>query len=80
MKKHKTRRYKNLNFKKGEEYLKERNYLPTFKCFIQGSQEGDYDSLHKLGVMYALGQGVKQSFAKAKEYFELASEQGCVTA
>ncbi|WP_298052146.1 tetratricopeptide repeat protein [uncultured Paenalcaligenes sp.] len=39
------------------------------------AMKGDSDSQLELGVMYEQGDGVEQSYAKAKEFFERAAQQ-----
>ena len=40
------------------------------------SQQGDVDAMFDLGVMYEHGQGVEQSYERAREYYKQAAHLG----
>ena len=40
------------------------------------AEQGDAEAQVNLGTMYSLGQGVRQDYAKAKEWYEKAALQG----
>lgn len=41
----------------------------------KAAQQGNPFAQHNLALMYATGQGVRQDFHKAKEWYEKAAEQ-----
>ena len=57
------------------------NYSEAFKFCSVAAEQGDASAQCNLGVMYYNGQGVKQDYAKTKEYFGLAcdnkDQDGC---
>jgi TPR repeat protein len=44
------------------------------------AEQGNAQAQHNLGVMYADGQGVKQDYAAAVQWFEKAAKQGIAQA
>jgi len=46
------------------------------KWFIKAANQQYAEAQFSLGKCYYNGEGVKQNLKKAKEYFELAAEQG----
>ena len=52
------------------------DYAAALKHFMPLAQEGDPKAQTSLGVMYATGQGVPQSFEEALKWYRLSAEQG----
>ena len=50
------------------------NYSEAFKFCSVAAEQGDAEAQFNLGVMYDNGQGVRQNYTKAKEYFGLACD------
>jgi len=50
------------------------------KWYRKAAEQGDAQSQHNLGVMYAIGQGVPEDDAEAVKWFRKAAEQGCAEA
>jgi TPR repeat protein len=44
--------------------------------FERAAQQGDVTAMYNLGHMHSEGQGVEQSYEKAKEYYEKAAQLG----
>lgn len=44
------------------------------------ARQGDADAQLKLGLMYALGKGMRQDYAQALHWLELAAKQGHASA
>ena len=42
----------------------------------KSAEEGDVDAQYALGVMYFSGDGVRQDYVKAREWYEKAAAQG----
>ena len=54
--------------------LENQNYQESVKWYQKAAKQGHAKAQFNLGVMYANGKGVKQDYAKAKEYFGLACD------
>jgi TPR repeat protein len=52
------------------------DYTAALTWFLRGAQLDDADSLYKVGVRYALGQGVEQDEIEAYKWFDLAADAG----
>ena len=75
--------------------LKKNIFLPLILCFslntsfaqasdsnqtLEAATQGDALAQYNLGLMYANGQGVAQSYAKAFEWYSKAANQGLAPA
>ena len=49
---------------------------PSIEELLKQAQAGDANAQSNLALMYELGRGVKQDYAKAREWLEKAAEQG----
>ena len=54
--------------------------VPDFRRTLQAAERGNVKAQNNLGVMYEKGQGVRQDYARAAEWFLKAAEQGTATA
>lgn len=52
------------------------NYKAALEILRPLAEQGDAKAQDKLGLMYALGQGVKQDFAEAMTWYRKAADQG----
>ena len=52
------------------------NYSEAFKFCSVAAEQGHAEAQFNLGVMYDIGQGVKQDYFKAVEWYQKAAEQG----
>ena len=52
------------------------NYSEAFKFCSVAAEQGNAEAQFNLGVMYDNGQGVKQDYFKAVEWYQKAAEQG----
>ena len=50
--------------------------ISSVKNIIEKANTGDIDAQHNLGIMYYKGQGVKQDYHKAKDFFGKACDNG----
>lgn len=57
-------------------YYKENNYETAFDWFNVAAKGEDSESFRYIGIMYFLGQGVKQDYEQAKHWFTKAIETG----
>ena len=65
-----------LNVKRGGEAWASGDYAEARRLLLPAAEQGNPVAQHRLGVMYALGQGVHQDFAPATSWFRKAAEQG----
>lgn len=56
-------------------WAQEKNEL-NFQDTLKAAEQGDVAAQHNLAVMYAKGNGTKQNYKKAAEWYEKAAEQG----
>ena len=54
--------------------------VPDFKETLQAAEQGNADAQFNLGVMYDTGQGVRQDYAQAVQWYRKAAEQGLADA
>ena len=47
-----------------------------FKEMLQAAEQGNVAAQYNLGVMYANGQGVRQDYAQAVQWYRKVAEQG----
>ncbi|MBT5073441.1 MAG: sel1 repeat family protein [Kordiimonadaceae bacterium] len=66
----------NADNAKGEEAYEKGDYELALSEFIKAAEEEDMNAQYNLGVMYEHGHGVKQSFLKADEWYQLAADNG----
>ena len=52
------------------------NDVPDFQETLQAAGQGDAPAQYNLGVMYDQGQGVRQDYAQAVQWFRKVVEQG----
>jgi hypothetical protein len=57
----------------GMESFGDKNYPSAVKAWTLGAQHGDYQAARWLGEMYANGNGVKQDYLHAYEWFDIAA-------
>lgn len=57
-------------------YYKENNFKVARKWFQQGAEKNDPESLRYLGILFFLGQGVKQDYATADLWLTKAAQNG----
>lgn len=50
--------------------------MPDFQKTLQAAKQGNVDAQYNLGVMYAIGQGVRQDYTQAVQWCRRAAEQG----
>lgn len=50
--------------------------VPDFKETLQVAEQGDAAAQYNLGVMYDQGQGVRQDYVQAVQWYRKAAEQG----
>ena len=50
--------------------------VPDFKEMLQAAEQGNADAQFNLGVMYNNGQGVRQDYTQAVQWYRKAAEQG----
>jgi hypothetical protein len=62
--------------KSGSEAWSFGDYSKALKLLLPAAQRGHPVAQHRLGVIYALGQGVEQDYAEATRWFRKAAEQG----
>lgn len=68
------------NFQDGVNAYEKGDYKTAFTIFEDLASKGDADSQRNLGLMYYNGQGVKQDYKKAIEWYEKAATQGYASA
>ncbi len=56
------------------------NYDVAFRLFSKLSKNGDSESQFYLGLMYANGQGVEQSYEEAVKWYKMSADQGDASA
>ena len=61
-------------FERCKLYYSSENYNDAFKYCKKSAEEGILEAQFNLGYMYDNGKGVKQDYAKAKEYSGLACD------
>src|SRR5438132_432724 len=64
------------DFKKGLTAYEAGNYTTALKAWRPLAEKGDADAQYSLGLLYAKGQGVGQSYSKAVHWYRQAAEQG----
>ena len=52
----------------------------ALRSFRQAAEEGHSDAMNKVGIMYAMGQGVEADAATAMGWFRQAAEKGNIYA
>jgi TPR repeat protein len=57
-------------------FYKENNYKSAMQWFEKASVNNDPESLRYLGILFFLGQGVKQDYKKADLWLTKAAQQG----
>ena len=50
--------------------------VPNFKEMLQVAEQGNAVAQFNLGLMYDKGQGVRQDYAQAVQWYRKAAEQG----
>ena len=61
---------------KGEAAYAKGDYETALREFTQAAAKNDMNAQYNLGVMYEHGHGVKQSDLKAREWYQLAADNG----
>jgi TPR repeat protein len=61
---------------RGNDAWKRGDFPEAFRQFMPAAEHGNPAAQHRIGVMYALGQGVEQDYAEATRWFRKAAEQG----
>jgi TPR repeat protein len=64
------------SFDDGMQAYMHTDYQKAAKLFEKAAEQGNIDAQGLLGVMYELGQGVRQNKALAKEYYGKACDNG----
>ena len=54
--------------------------VPDFKETLQAAEQGNAKAQYNLGQMYRNGQGVRQDYAQAEQWYRKAAEQGIAQA
>jgi Trypsin-like peptidase domain/Sel1 repeat len=63
-------------FKKGEVAFAAREFAAALHWFRQAADKRDSDAMNKIGIMYAMGQGVGVDYAIAMGWFRQAADMG----
>jgi hypothetical protein len=63
-------------FKRGEAAFAARNLPEALRWFRQAADKGHSDAMNKIGIMYAMGQGVEADTTMAMGWFRQAAEMG----
>ncbi|TMJ28767.1 MAG: hypothetical protein E6G96_11220 [Alphaproteobacteria bacterium] len=63
-------------FKKGEAAFAAREFAAALQWFRQAADKRDSDAMNKIGIMYAMGQGVGVDYAIAMGWFRQAADMG----
>ena len=58
-----------------EDYYEREEYELAVKYFMSSAKKGSAKSLNKLGICYATGLGIEQSYGKAMECYEGAAKK-----
>ncbi len=72
--------YSIKQFCEGNKLFMEEKYSDAFDCYNLSADQGHAEAQFKVGEMYLKGLGVNKNIKKAYEYFEHASNLGCVDA
>lgn len=64
------------SFEDGLNAYGNKDYQTAFKIFQNLGNKGDAGAQNSLGYMYRYGEGVKQDYQKAKEWYEKACDGG----
>ena len=62
------------NYKKGEEYYKNKNYTEAIKCFRKAAESDHASAQFYLGLCYEKGYGVTQNYTEAVKWYRKAAE------
>ncbi|MBF1297810.1 MAG: sel1 repeat family protein, partial [Neisseria meningitidis] len=54
--------------------------VPDFKETLQAAEQGNAQAQFNLGLRYAKGQGIRQDYAQAVQWYRKAAEQGVAKA
>ena len=65
-------------FKRADAYYNSKNYELAFKIFLKLAEEGDDNSMDRIGSMYDSGEGVEYNLEQAIYWYEKALEKGCL--
>ena len=68
------------NYKKGEEYYKNKNYTEAIKCFRKAAESDHASAQFYLGLCYEKGNSVTQSYTEALKWYRKAAEKGSAAA
>jgi S1-C subfamily serine protease len=63
-------------FKRGEAAFAARKLSEALRWFRQAADTGHSDAMNKIGIMYAMGQGVEADHAMAMGWFRQAADMG----
>ncbi|KAL1003447.1 sel1 repeat family protein, partial [Haemophilus influenzae] len=63
-------------FQQGLTAYEQSDYQTAFKLWLPLAEQGEADAQFSLGVMYAVGRGVKQDDFEAVKWYRKAAEQG----
>jgi hypothetical protein len=63
-------------FKRGEVAFAAKEFLEALRWFRQAADKRHSDAMNKIGIMYAIGQGVEVDYAMAMGWFRQAAEMG----
>ena len=63
-------------FQQGFDAFQKNDYQTAFKLWLPLAEQGDVNAQFNLGVIYEKGQGVKQDYFEAVNWYRKASEQG----
>ena len=63
-------------FKRGETAFAAKEFSEALRWFRQAADKGHSDAVNKIGIMYAMGQGVEVDYAMAMGWFRQAAEMG----
>jgi hypothetical protein len=63
-------------FKRGEVAFAAKEFSEALRWFRQAADKGHSDAVNKIGIMYAMGQGVEVDYAMAMGWFRQAAEMG----
>ena len=64
------------DFRRGIKAYDNSDYVTALREWVPLAEGGDADVQYNLGVMYDLGQGVRQDYMTAVRWYTLAAEQG----
>jgi hypothetical protein len=67
-------------FRRGEAAFAAMKLSDALRSFRQAAEEGHSDAMNKVGIMYAMGQGVEADAATAMGWFRQAAEKGNIYA